>query len=427
MIDKQAIKQKIEKLKETGFFSIFLSNILAKVVVFLGNIVVVRILSKNEYGIYAYVINTFSMLYILDDFGASSAALQYITEQKENKQKQQAILKYAIKLGLIGSAISGLLILISPLFFPFKIVEAKYLVPILCLIPIFSIVKGLLSVVLRANFENKKYALLNLTETISSYLFLIPLCFFFGVKGAILSRYCYTIVALILGIYLTRNLIKKDNKQNQLDKGEKKSFNQYALATQLNSAISSLLIYIDTFMVGLILSTSKSVASYKVASTIPAALSFLPTCVVVYVLPYFVANNKNKEWLKSRYYKLIQYGMLGYGLFTIGLIVFSKVIFNILYTQTYQEAILPFCILMVGFFFSATLKIPTNNILCAMKKLKSNLVITILSGILNALLNVIFIQKYGIVGAALTTTFTNIFSSIIGLFLARKAMIEVKE
>lgn len=427
MIDNGAIKQKIRRLKETGFFSIFISNILAKVIVFLGSIVVVRILSKNEYGIYAYVLNTFSMLYLLDDFGASNAALQYITEQKGNKEKQQAILKYAIKLGLIGSAISGSLIFMSPFFFPFKIEEAKYLVPILCLVPILAVARGLIAVVLRANFENKKYAILNLTETIASYLFLIPLCFFFGVKGAIISRYCYTIVALILGIYLTRNLLKKDSRESQLEKEEKKGFRKYALAIQLNSSISSLLIYVDTFMVGLILSTSESVASYKVASTIPSALAFLPTCVIVYVLPYFVANNKDKEWLKSKYYKLIKYGILGYGLFTMGLILFSKLIFNFLYTQTYQEAIVPFCILMVGFFFSATLKIPTNNILCAMRKLKSNLVITILSGIVNALLNVIFIRKYGIVGAALTTTFTNIFSSIIGLFLTRKAIIELKE
>ena len=49
---KQTIIEKIQKLRKTGFFSIFLSNILSKVVVFLGGIVLVRILSQNDYGIY---------------------------------------------------------------------------------------------------------------------------------------------------------------------------------------------------------------------------------------------------------------------------------------------------------------------------------------------------------------------------------------
>ena len=90
---KQTIIEKIQKLRKTGFFSIFLSNILSKVVVFLGGIVLVRILSQNDYGIYSYAINAFSILFILNDFGASNAALQNITEQKDNKKKQQAIIE----------------------------------------------------------------------------------------------------------------------------------------------------------------------------------------------------------------------------------------------------------------------------------------------------------------------------------------------
>lgn len=391
---KNLIFEKINKLRKTGFFSIFISNILAKVVVFLGGIVVVRILSQTDYGIYSYAINAFNILFILNDFGASNAALQNITEQKDDKKKQQAILKYSIKMGIIGSLISGLLILLSPLFYPYEIEEAKYLTPMLCLVPILTVVMTLFTILLRANFENKKYAILNLTQTIASYAFLIPMSYLWGIKGAILSRYFYIIVTIILGIFLTRRLRIKTSKENALTKKEKKSFTKYALVTQVNNTISALLIYIDTFMIGLLIATPESVALYKVASTIPAALAFLPNCVMVYVIPYFVLHNRNQKWLQDKYSKLIKFGILGYGLFSLILIIGSKFIINTLYTEQYQEAILPFIILMIGFFFSATFKIPTNNILYAMRKMKFELINTVLSGIFNAILNVVFIYKF---------------------------------
>ena len=428
---KKSIIEKIKKLRRTGFFSIFLSNILSKVVVFLGGIVLVRILSQNDYGIYSYAINAFNILFILNDFGASNAALQNITEQKDDKKKQQAILKYSIKMGIVGSLISGILILISPLFYPYEIEEAKYLTPMLCLVPLLTVVMTLFTILLRANFENKKYAILNLTQTVASYVFLIPMSYIWGIKGAILSRYFYIIVTIILGIFLTRRLRIKTGKDNQLTKNEKKSFTKYALITQVNNTIGSLLIYIDTFMIGLLIATPESVALYKVASTIPAALDFLPNCVMVYVIPYFVLHNKNQKWLKDKYSKLIKFGILGYGLFSLVLIIGSKFIINTLYTPEYSEAVLPFIILMIGFFFSAAFKIPTNNILFAMRKMRAKLIITISSGILNIIFNVSFINYFGITGAAITTTLINIFSSFLGVWytnrILKKMQVEEKE
>ena len=425
-IYKEAIIEKINKLRRTGFFSIFISNVLAKIIVFLGGIVLVRILTQNDYGIYSYAINAFNMLFILNDFGATNAALQNITEQKDNRKKQQAIFKYSMKMGIIGSLISGGLILFSPLFYPYEIEEAKYLTPLLCLVPILSFIMSLFTILLRANFENKKYAILNFVQTIASYAFLIPMSYLWGIKGAILSRYFYILVTIILGIFLTRRLRIKKEKNNQLIKDEKKSFTKYALTAQISNTISSLLIYIDTFMIGLLIATPESVAIYKVASTIPLALAFLPNCVMIYVIPYFVVHNKDQKWLKDKFLKLIKYSIIGYGLFSLVLIVGSKFIINTFYTEEYSESILPFIILTIGFFFSSTFKIPMNNILAAMRKLKFKVIINASSAILNIILNVLFINQFGITGAAIATTLIDIFSSILGVWYTNKTLEKMK-
>lgn len=420
------LKRKISKLGKTGFFSIFVSNIFSKVISFLGGIILVHIFTKNTYGVYAAVINAVTILYLLNDFGASTAALQFLTEAQKNKDKQQLILKFALKIGVIGSLFSGLLILLSPLFFPFKIEGAKYLTPLLCLEPFFTNITYFISSLLRANQENNKYAILEFSKTFFNYGFLIVGAIFFGLKGAIISRYFYIILSLIIGLILSSKLIKLTKNKKQLPKKEKKEFLNYSIITQLSSTLSGILLNIDLFLIGIIIATTTSIANYKVASTIPFALSFLPTCVTIYILPYFISHKDDKKWVKSNHRKLIKYGAIFYGFISIVLIVFAKPLFSIIYTSAYLDAVLPFQILIIGFFFSSTFVIPTNNIFASMRKVKINLIITIISAILNFFMNILFINCFGIVGAAITTTAISIISSLIQILYANK-LLKIRE
>ena len=407
------IKEKVIKLIKTGFFSIFIANVFSKVIALFGGIVLVRFLSKEDYGIYSYAINAMTILYLLNDFGASTAALQYLTEAQNDKTKQQAILKYALKIGLLGSAFSGILIFLSPLFYPFKIEEARYLTPILCLEPLLTNVSYFISSLLRANQKNNRYAIVEFSKTFFCYFTLIIGAIFFGIIGAIISRYICNILTLIIGIICSKNLIDIKNKNNKLEKKEKKEFFNYSIITQLSNTIGGILLNIDIFLIGILIGTSTAVASYKVASTIPLALSFLPTCVTVYILPYFIRYKDDKSWVKTNYYKLIKYGSIVYGMISLVLIIFANLIFKIIYTDLYCDAVLPFRILIIGFFFSSTFKIPTWNIVASMRKVKVNLYISIFSVVSNFILNIVFIMFLGITGIAITTTLVNIMSSII--------------
>lgn len=424
---KKLISQKLLVLKKTGFFSIFISNVFAKVVAFLGNIAIIRILSKNDYGIYAYAINAMTMLYLFNDFGASTSALQSLTENHNDKEKQKIILRYAMKVGLTGSLFSGFLILLSPLFYPFKIIDAKYYTFILCLIPLFSNLNAFISVVLRSNLENKKFAIFNFSQTFLNYIFLILMSIAFGLKGAIISQYCYIILTFIIGIFLSKNVLGTLKIKKELNKCEKKEFLKYSFSTQANSTLSSILLNIDLFLIGFMIGDAEVIATYKVASTIPMALSFLPHCVMIYILPYFVMHNKNYSWIKKSYTKLLKFGIVAYGIVTLSLCLLAGPLFKLFYGNNYSNAIVTFVILMIGFFFSSTIKIPTNNILYSMRKLKINLVVTISSTILNLIFNIIFIKFMGINGAAITTMSINIFSSILLFCYTQKTLlVEIK-
>jgi len=415
-------KTNFHKLKETGFFSIFISSILSKILVFIGGVVLIRVLSKTDYGIYAYVLNCISMLCLLNDFGVSSAAFQYLTENFDNEKKQGAILKYSLFVGIYASIVGSILILLSPIYYPFMIDKAKSLTQILCILPFLTLINGLIPVILRAKLDNKNYGKLQILSTFFSYLTLIPLSLAFGVFGAIISQYFYNIIILIVGLVLILKYLKKYTYKENLKKSEKKEFVKFSLATQINNTIGGALIIIDTFIIGLLIANPIDIASYKVASIIPHALSFLPTCVVIYTLPYFIKNNQNIAWMKKNFNRLIKYGLMIYAIICLGLIVFSKLTFSILYGNKYNEAIPIFIVLIIGFFFSATFKIPCSNIVYSMKKVRVNIIINVISIIINFISNIIFLRLFGVIGVAITTTLINIISSIIYVIYINKLL-----
>lgn len=409
---KNKVKSELNKLVKTGFFSIFLSSVISKFLVFVGGTIIVRILSKNDYGIYAYVLNCISMLTLLNDFGASTAALQFLIEAHDNDDYKGQIINYTFKITIFSSLLSCILILFSNLFYPFTISEASSLTKILFLLPLINTIGAIFPVILRSNLEYKKYAIFQMFSTFIAYLFLIGLSSLFGLKGSIWAQYCYNIAILLFGLYLTFKYLKKYKTKNKLNGNKRKEFLKFSLASQVNNTISGLLIIVDTFIIGLLISSPEIIATYKVGSTIPHALTFISSCVSIYIIPYFIKNNKNNKWLKSNLKKILLYGTIGYGLLFGLIIIFASLIIKIMYGNSYLNAVPVFIILMIGLFFTSAYKVPVANVIHSMKKIKINIIVNLLSVILNAVLNVIFIKKFGFIGAAITTTIINIFSSL---------------
>lgn len=417
MIQKEEIKRKIDKLRKTGFFSIFLATVFSKVITLLGGIILVRILSKSDYGIYSYIHNCYSMLFLLNDFGISTATLQYLTENLNNQEKQVAILKYSIKSCLVASIVTALLVLLSPYFYPYTMTEAEKITPMLFLLPTITIISGLLSVVLRANFQNKKYSRLQIFTTAITYIVLIIFSVVWGLMGAILAQYVYGIIILIYSIFLTyqyiRKLKQKFTQEQKMQKAEKRGFLKYAIASQLNNTIGGLMLIVDTFLIGYMIAEPEAIATYNVGSKIPHALTFLSTCVSIYITPHFIKHNTDSKWLKKNFKTLTKYSILGFGIICTGLVLFSKLIFMILFGSQYYDAIPVYIVLMIGLFFISALKTPCANILSALRKIKINIVTNTCCVVVNFISNIFFIQALGVLGAAITTTATNIIVSII--------------
>ena len=82
--------------------------------------------------------------------------------------------------------------------------------------------------------------------------------------------------------------------------------------------------------------------------------------------------------------------------------LFSKPILQVLFGPAYLSASLPLIILSTGYFFGYLLRTSTR-VLMTLKKTKLIFVNTLIITIINIILNLILIPKYGITGAAIAT------------------------
>ena len=82
-------------LLKGGFFDIVGAGTLNKAIATIMSIVLVRVLSKYDYGVYSYAFNIASFFIIFNGLGATSAALQLCCEAYQDKDRERRLYAYA--------------------------------------------------------------------------------------------------------------------------------------------------------------------------------------------------------------------------------------------------------------------------------------------------------------------------------------------
>ena len=422
----ERIKELLKKLFKTGFFSIYLATITSKVVTLLGGVLIVRLLSQEDYGIYTLVLNAISMLCIFGDFGASGATLQYGIETDKEPNKQNGYFKLGMRMVLFSSLTSVVLILLSPLYYPYQNETIEKLTFIMCGIPILTNSINYIGMILRVKKENNKYSLYQVLTTIIHYTTIIIVTMLFGLKGSLISQYIYNIIIFVIGCFFIRKHLKL-NSAEKIDKSKRKAFWKMGISNQLNNTLGSLLYQIDIFILGIMTTNTVDVSIYKVATIIPNALVFLPQCLAIYANPYFIEHNKDAKWVDNNAKKIIKYMMPIYAIIAISLIACSGIIIDILYGAEYKDAVIPFIILTIGFFFTATFKNLLTNIIFCLHKIWFGVMLNIVSMIINVILDIVFVWIFGYIGVGIATLIINVLSSIIAIIYFKKCIKDLEK
>lgn len=411
IFNRSLLKNITHKLNSTGFFHVFGSSAINKVISFASSIVIVRLISKSEYGTFSYANNLLNLFMIICGFGAASGILQICSEQRDELEKQ-LFYAYGCRTSFITNCFLSIIILLIAFFAPLKIAGANACLLIMAFLPIFSYIYEMQTFYLRTQRRNKEYAYSNTFSTLVIFFLTCILSFFFQVKGLVAAKYiAFTLSAIFV---LQRFKIGYPiTKKVRITREMNKQFWGISIITTINNGMSSLMYMLDVFVLGIVVPDSTVIASYKLATNIPTALAFVPAAFVTYIYPYFALNKDDKTWVTRKFVVVAGALTTICSIIAIILLLFAPYIISILFGSEYLDAVPCFRILSISFVISAVFRTLPGIILVTQRKLKFNLYIAAISSLLNTFLNVVFILRWQSIGAAYATLFTVIVTGII--------------
>lgn len=401
----------MKSLSKIGLFHVFGSYTLSRVIAFVTNAVIVRLLSKEEFGIFGSAYNVYNLFIILNGFGMINATLLYCSEERPEQEKQ-SLYEYTLRWGFFSAVLLSAGMLLYGLYGRVGVQDSSCYIIALSALPIFDYVQQYILVFYRIRCDNKTFARLLTINTCAHFLFDCTGALMWGVSGTIAGRYLSYIVTIIIGVLVGKDRFRKSGKSAQLPATQKKAIWNYALKSGGASALNQIVYLIDIALISCLVSDAMVVASYKTATMIPEALSFIPQSVIVTVLPYFARKQQNREWVKDKSKKLFV-GMAAMNfLISLFLWIMAPFIIEILWGKKYLDSVPYFRILSISYFFLGTFRLFSTNLLAVFHRVTFNLSISLLTGVSNMLLDYFMIKKYGAIGAAWATLFTVVIASL---------------
>lgn len=409
------VKAAFKKLTGKGLFNILGSNVVNKIAYLLCNVFLVRFLSKTAYGTFGYANNILNMFLLFSGLGLFVGVLQFCSEDRPEEEKLQYY-KFGFTAGSLFNLIlvAGMAIYVA-LGFSSVPGSGKYLL-LMAGFPILDYIFNFLAVVLRTKLQNKAYGSLMNVNSLSYCTMAVIGAWLWGLNGVIAAKYLSFAVSILFGFYCNRDITGLACRAAWPQVGERRIFMRYSAICCVNNSISQLLYLLDTFLIGLIIKSSEAIADYKVASMVPAALVFIPSSIMVFVYPDYARHKDDLPWLKANMRKMFLYnGILN---LAVGVILFfgAPLIYRGIFGAQYESSIPVFRVLMLGYVINAAFKIPAGNLLAMMRKVHYNLVVNLISGIANIVLDIFLITRFHSMGAALATLIVIVLSAVLGCF-----------
>ena len=410
-IDIKSLLFENKGTKQTIFkntFWLMLAEGISKGLMFFLTILIARYLGAAGYGKFSFAFTFVALFAVIADFGLSTLTIREVARDKSLARKyidNIAVIK--LILGIIT-----FVLIITVIQFLGKTPEIKSLVYLTGIWVVIQSFTQFFQSIFRA-FEKMQYEALS-KIAYSILLFLIAGSILWKNLGIKLLISSY-IVAGLIAFVLTLILVQKNFTKfwAEIDFGFWKELLKEAWPFALFGVFAIIYFQIDIIMLSL-MRTDLEVGLYSAVFRLVTILLILPGIIISAVFPNLsILYNKNTSLFKRLSKNVLnKFVVLGTS-FTIILIIFSKQIIYLIYGLEYLKAAIPLQIiaLILPFRFANYL---FGNTLSAMNKQRVRLYSSLACAVFNILTNLIFIPILGIVGAAITTLFTELL--LLGLY-----------
>jgi O-antigen/teichoic acid export membrane protein len=381
-------------------------------ITFLIFILCAKLLNPYDFGIYNYILAIIFFLIMFGDFGISTATSKYVAEYNTtDKNKLKSILfNSLIILLFFGSIVTLLTIFFGKYFLKEKYEFILYTLPLLFLAPISSLYDG----IFRGLKRFKELAIISLSVGIFSIGFVYFLISNYSLIGALISQVLFYLLLVFALFSRYQNFYFKINKDLM------KSIANYSLVIGISSVAFFMYSRADILVLGHF-GFIEEIGYYeiinKIFQIILIPFILLATVIAPNITSYFAKKEYSK--IKEKIYFFIKL-LIPLGiLIALAFYFFFPPIIKIFLSKYYitemltSMAILTFLIptKIWGVFLTNAITVPTGYA-------AKTVWIILFNGILNLILDIIFVKNYGFIGVIMITLIVNTINIfVISLFI----------
>lgn len=357
-----------------------------------------KILGAENIGKYNFANSIISYFILLAALGINTYAIREGARFRVNEEKLNKFISEIFTINLISTMVSYLLLLVIVLIVP-KFKDYSIMIWILSLQIIFKTIgiEWIYSI-----YEDYKYI------TIRSILFqLLSLLLLFIFVHSKSDLYVYAIITVISSVGSNILNLTHSRKYCKIAITKNINFQEHIKPILILFATTvTVTIYVNSDITILgFLTTDYNVGLYSVSTKIYTIIKSLLSSIVLVSIPRFsslLAQNKKKEFKNTTediYKTLLTFIIPA----IIGIIVLRNEIILIISDITYIEATSSLVLLSIAIFFSLGAYFWGQAMLVPLKQEKKVLKITIISAIINIVLNLLLIPVWKENMAAITT------------------------
>lgn len=394
--------------------TVLLTTIISRVLSFIASWIALQLIDNKELGVVIFAFNIISFVIPIGGFGLHQSLIRYGALLKEVEEKNNLFI-YVLKKGLVASAALVLIIILVSFFINFSFDNTRFYIIFLSFVIIPSYLFELIKIQFRLNYDNRSFSFAELTYNIILVVFVFLLSFLFKEKGYAAAL---LFTPFLTSLFFIRKL-KINYKAYTRLSITNFSFWRYGFFASLSNVATQLLFVIDILLIGYLLNDANMITSYKYVTLIPFSILFLPQVFITTDFVSFTENIYNKNYIK-KYIKGYVYLFTTISVFTILFsIIFSRQIL-MLFDASFVQFNDSFLILIVGVCGILILRGLFGNLLSSIGKAHINYYIAIIALLINFVSNYYLIPRYGIKGAAITTSVLMWFTGFISMLLFYK-------
>jgi O-antigen/teichoic acid export membrane protein len=380
-----------------------------------------RLLTPDDFGTVNIFTNNVSIFTVIISLGLVAAVSNAKYDFKEDFEK---FLSSILFLASISFLIWLVIAMVLKQFIAIKLEMNSSLLMLMMLQSFFAFVIDFASTKYTIQYKYNKFLFISITSTIINIILSIIL-----IKGLAENRYYGRIygaayVTIIYGAILYIIFMIKGKKLINI------KYWKYALTISLpmilHSLSSIILTTFGTLMIAKIIDNSAA-GIYSFAYKIGMILNVVWAATNKAWVPWFyekMSEGKQKDITEtSKYYIAL------FSLITFVLIFISPEIGKVMGGKEYQQGVGLVPVIMIGYYFVFLYSLPANLEFYT-KKTQYIAVGTIMAGVANIILNLIFIPRFGFIAAGWTTVISYlllfVYHYIIALKISEERIFKIK-